>query len=92
MAIVARFTPEGMTAAKYDEIIEKLEAAGAGSPAGRTFHVCFGDTNNLKVSDIWESRESFASFGETLKPILQEVGVDPGTPDIIEVYNTIVGA
>jgi hypothetical protein len=89
MAVVIRFTSPGMTAAKYDEIVKRLEASGAGSPAGRQYHVCFGDPESLRVSDIWDSRESFEKFGETLKPILQELEIDPGQPEIIEVYNTI---
>lgn len=91
MAIVIRFTSDGMDAAKYDEIISRLEAAGAGSPSGRLYHVCFGDPNNLRVSDIWDSMDNFQKFGETLMPILGEVGVDPGTPEVIEVHNTISG-
>ena len=70
MAVVLRVITPGLTAAKYDEIVKKLDAAGAGSPAGRLYHVCFGDTNDLRVSDIWESREAFEKFGETLKPIM----------------------
>ena len=91
MAVVLRFSPQGMTAAKYDEIVKRLEQVGAGSPAGRLYHVCFGDENNLRVSDIWDSTESFERFGETLRPILQELGVDSGEPEIIEVYNIIEG-
>lgn len=91
MAIVMRFTSDGMTAAKYDEVVKRLEQAGAGSPAGRQFHVCFGDKANLRVSDIWESRDAFDRFGETLLPILKELGIDPGTPEVYEVYNTITG-
>ena len=81
MAFVFRFTAPGMTAAKYDETVKRLEQAGAGSPAGRLFHVCFGDKENLKVSDIWDSRES-----------LQELCVDVGEPEFIEVHNIIEGA
>lgn len=92
MAVVLRFTPKGMTSAKYDECVKRLEQAGAGSPAGRLYHVCFGDKNNLRVSDIWDSRESFEKFGQTLKPILEELGIDSGEPDVLEVYNTIEGA
>ena len=92
MAILLRFTPDGMTSAKYDEVISRLEAAGAGSPAGRIFHAAFGDPNNLHVSDVWDSRESFAKFGEKLKPILEELGVDSGEPQIIEVHNMIFGS
>jgi hypothetical protein len=92
MAFVFRFTSPGLTAAKYDETVKRLEQAGAGSPAGRLFHVCFGDKENLKVSDIWDSRESFEKFGETLQPIMQELGVDVGEPEFIEVHNIIEGA
>lgn len=92
MAVVMRFTSDGMTTAKYDEVVKRLEQAGAGAPAGRLYHVCFGDKNNLRVSDIWESTEAFDRFGQTLRPILEEVGIDPGEPEIIEVYNIIEGS
>lgn len=92
MAVVLRFAPQGMTAAKYDECTTRLEQAGAGSPAGRLYHVCFGDKNNLRVSDIWDSRESFERFGQTLMPILEELGIDSGEPEVQEVYNIREGA
>lgn len=76
-----------MTADKYYEIIRRLDEAGAGSPEGRLYHVCFGDCDNLRVSDIWTSVESFQKFGETLTPILNELGVDPGEPEVIDVHN-----
>ena len=91
MAMVVRFTPNGMNAEKYDEIIRRLEAAGAGSPTGRLYHVCFGDKENLSVSDIWDSMENFQAFGMTLMPILHGLGVDPGQPQLIEIHNIIVG-
>jgi hypothetical protein len=91
MSIVIRFAPPAMTAAKYDECIKRLEEAGAGAPAGRLYHVCFGDKDQLRVSDIWDSRESFEQFGQTLMPILQDLGIDPGEPEIIEVHNIIEG-
>ncbi len=89
MAIVIRFTPQAMNAAKYDEIIRRLEAAGAGAPAGRLYHVCFGDKENLRVSDIWDSMENFEEFGKTMLPIMQDLGVDPAEPEILEVHNII---
>jgi hypothetical protein len=92
MAVVLRATTPGFTAAKYDELVKKLEAAGAGSPAGRQYHVCFGDTDNLRVSDIWESREAFEKFGETLRPIMQEMGIAAPQIEFFEVHNIIEGA
>jgi len=91
MAVVLRFTSPGMTPAKYEETVKRLEQAGAGSPAGRLYHVCFGDKDNLRVSDIWDSRESFDRFGKTLRPILEELGIDPGEPEVLEVHNIIEG-
>jgi hypothetical protein len=91
MSFVLTFAPSGMTAARYDECVEKLNAAGAGSPKGRSYHVCYGDPNSLQVTDVWESMEDFQAFGETLIPILQSLGVDPGQPTPQEVRNIIVG-
>ena len=91
MAVVLRATTPGFTAAKYDELVKRLEAAGAGSPAGRLYHVCFGDPNELRVSDIWESQEAFEKFGETLKPLMQEMGFAPPQIEFFEVHNIIVG-
>jgi hypothetical protein len=92
MAVVLRFAPTGFTSAKYDECLRKLEEAGAGSPAGRLYHVCFGDKNNLRISDIWDSKESFERFAQTLAPILEELGIERPEPEEFPVYNTIEGA
>ncbi|MEQ1762160.1 MAG: hypothetical protein ABL984_03335 [Pyrinomonadaceae bacterium] len=91
MAVVVRFAPTGLTEASYAECLTKLDAAGAGSPAGRLFHVCFGDKDNLRVSDIWDSRESFEQFSQKLGPILGELGVK-GEPEFIEIHNIIEGS
>jgi len=89
MAIAISFTPQSMNAAKYDEVIRRLEQAGAGAPDGRRYHVCYGSEDALRVLDIWESSAQFEKFGETLIPILQAVGVDPGQPEISDLHNTI---
>ena len=38
------------------------------------------------MSEIWDSREQFAAFGERLMPILAEVGINPGEPEFLEVH------
>ena len=91
MAVVLRATTPGFTATKYDELVKRLDAAGAGSPAGRLYHVCFGDTDNLRVSDIWESREAFEKFGESLRPLMQEMGFATPEIEFFEVHNIIEG-
>lgn len=91
MAVVLRFTTQGLTETKYSEIDRRLREAGAGSPAGRLYHVCFGDKNNLRVSDIWDSKESFEKFGATLWPIMEELQIPEGQLEFLDVHNIIVG-
>ena len=91
MPFAVSFSPVSMNTAKYDEVIRQLEAAGAGAPAGRLYHACYGAPDNLQVFDVWDSMESFDVFGQTLRPILQQVGVDPGTPSVQEIHNLIKG-
>jgi hypothetical protein len=91
MSFVVRFVPKSMSAQQYDQVIKRLEAAGAGSPPGRLFHVAFGPLDALRVSDVWDTHENFERFGQTLMPILQEAGVDPGEPEFIDVHNIIAG-
>lgn len=89
MAIGVYFHPASMSAQQYDEAIRRLEAAGAGRPPGRLHHSCFGPDGSLMVYDVWESQAAFEAFGETLMPILKEIGLDPGEPDIMPVHNMI---
>ena len=91
MAIGIYFAPTAMSADQYDTIVRKLEAAGAGHPAGRSYHACFGSAGKLAVFDVWDSQAAFDRFGETLMPILKEVGADPGQPQVMPIHNVIVG-
>ena len=87
MAIAVVFNPPAITAAQYDEAVQRLNAVGAGTPAGRVYHVCFGPSDKLRVFDLWESQESFDAFGQTLIPILVEIGLDVGEPEVLDVHN-----
>jgi hypothetical protein len=89
MSILIRFAPAALTAAQYDESIRKLGAAGDFPPDGLDYHVCFGEEGALRVSEIWDSREQLEAFGERLMPVLSEVGIDPGEPEIVEIHNIV---
>lgn len=91
MAIGVYVQNEGFTLDKYNEALKKLEAAGAGAPQGRTYHFAFGDENHVLVFDIWESQEAFEKFGETLVPVLGELGITLAQPMVSPIFNTIVG-
>lgn len=91
MTLTVFFTPRSMTTAQYDEVIQRLEEAGKGAPHGRSFHVCFGSGDDLRVVDVWDSQEAFDAFAKTLGPILKETGVDSRDPEISEAHNVIEG-
>jgi len=89
MSVLVRFAPSALTAAQYDESIQKLEDVGDFPADGLDYHVCFGTEGSLRVSEIWDSREQLEAFGQRLMPVLAEVGIDPGEPEILEVHNVI---
>jgi hypothetical protein len=91
MALGMYFTPSSFSPARYDEAIKRLEEAGAGAPPGRLHHVAVETDGQIQVFDIWDSEESFQAFGATLVPILTELGVDPGQPQVSPVHNVIKG-
>ena len=85
------FTHGGFTRAKYDDVIKNLEAAGAGAPKGRSFHVALESNGEIQVFDVWDSQEDFDAFGATLLPILAGQDVELNDPMVASVYNVIEG-
>lgn len=90
MAILAAFTVEGATAAKYDEVIQRLTDIGLRVPDGQLYHICYGDRDRLQVIDVYESQAQLDAFGAKLGPILQELGIT-AKASVHEVYNIIQG-
>ncbi len=88
MAIGVYFAP-ALRETQYDQCIEKNEPAGAGMPAGRQYHACLATRPRCRSSAM-----GFAAtdhFGETLMPILREIGADPVQPQIMPILNIIKG-
>ena len=91
MALGIYFVHMGFTPEKYDKAIKKLEAAGAGSPKGRSNHFALESDGAIQVFDVWDSMEDFEAFGETLVPVLAELGVELTEPSIATIFNSISG-
>jgi hypothetical protein len=91
MSMLARFTPaSSVTTEQYDQSIQRLEQGGDFPPAGLEYHVAFMSADgDLRVSEIWESQQQFEAFGQRLMPLLNEVGIDPGQPEILQIHNII---
>jgi hypothetical protein len=83
MAIVAVFQGPNLTREHYEESISRLtggkktrmEDPSDWPVEGLLVHVTGQGPNGFRVVDVWESEEAFRRFGETLMPILQEIGV-----------------
>jgi hypothetical protein len=79
-----------VTKEKYDESLRRLKEAGEFPPEGMELHVAFGPEDNMRVSEVWDSREQLQAFGDRLMPILTDIGIEfSGEPDIFEVHNAI---
>jgi hypothetical protein len=87
--LVIRFSPPSLTAEQYDEVVRRLSADGVFPADGLDYELCFGSEGKLKVSQVWDSKEQLDAFGERLKPILADMGINPGEPEVLEVHNTI---
>ncbi len=63
--------------------------SGNWPPDGLDYHVAFGPSSDLRVSEIWDSREKWEAFLEHLMPLLADAGIQvAGEPEVFEVHNT----
>lgn len=96
MAIVVVFDVPGMTQAQYEQSVEKLTGrpgpvkSSADWPvAGLVSHAAAATDNGWLVVDVWESEEAFRQFGETLVPILREIGLPDARPRTYPAFNVV---
>ena len=89
MSILVRFSPPSMTAEQYDSILARLTEEGIQPAPGLELEVCYGAGDQMKVSLLFDSQEELDAFGERLAPILEEMKLDPGEPEVLEVHNII---
>lgn len=89
MSVLIRFAPASLTAEQYDESVRRLEEAGDWPPDGLDYHVCFGSEGSLRVSEVWDSQQQLEAFGERLMPVLSEIGIEPGEPEVMAIHNIV---
>ncbi|MFF3346916.1 hypothetical protein [Streptomyces sp. NPDC002779] len=96
MSVVVVHELPGMTQAQYEQSVERL--TGRPGPltspsdwpvAGLVSHTAAPTSDGWLVVDVWESEEAFREFGETLGPILQELGIPETTPRIYPVLTVV---
>ena len=88
MPVLIRYAGGGLTRAQYDEVAERLQAQGYWPAEGLILHVGFGPDGDMRVSEVWESRETLEAFQQRLFPILQDVGAPTSPePELFDVYH-----
>jgi hypothetical protein len=95
--VVAVFQAPSLTQERYEESVRRLTGGESrlSSPAdwpveGLLAHVAGQGESGFRVVDVWESEDAFRRFGETLMPILQEIGVE-GQPEIYPAHTFVSG-
>lgn len=89
MSLIIRFSPPALTAKQYDEAVRRLYDDGVLPAAGLDYEICFGQDGNLKVSQVWDSQEQLDAFAARLMPILADLNIEAGEPEVLEVHNII---
>jgi hypothetical protein len=89
MSIVVRFAGHSVTREQYDEVTRRLEESGDWPADGLDYHVFFGSEGDMRVSEVWDSREQFEAFGERLMPILKDIGIDVPEPEVFEAHKIV---
>ncbi len=85
MSVVLVHHGPSVTQERYEETVRRLTGGKSqmDSPSdwpveGLLVHAAGQGPQGFRVVDVWESEEACNQFGETLAPILQEVGItDP---------------
>ena len=88
MRVLIHYSPAWLTAEQYDEatrVIREIKFL----PEGLEYHVCFGSDGQLQITEIWASREQYEAFRQWRGPVLSRVGIDPGEPEVLEIYRVI---
>jgi hypothetical protein len=89
VSTLIRFSPPSLTAEQYDTAVRRLYEQGVLPAEGLDYEICFGSGDKFKVSQVWDSPEQMEAFGKRLTPILDELGINPGEPEIVEVHHII---
>ena len=95
MPVVAVFQSPSLTQERYEESVRRLTDGKSRleSPAdwpveGLLAHASGQGASGFRVVDVWESEDAFRRFGDTLMPVLQEIGVE-GQPEIYPAHTFV---
>ncbi len=92
MALIAFFRDiRNCPTETYYETLRRLDQAGAGNPQGQLFHVMYVEDGKPHVIDVFDTDENFEAFGAVLMPILADLGIEAGPPEVKQLENYMAG-
>ena len=87
MPIAVYFHHPNLTLEQFDEVDRRVhEATGGAEPGGLIHHSVYGADGDLQTFEIWASGDAFEAFGQLLRPIITELGVQAGQPVIMPLH------
>jgi hypothetical protein len=82
LAVVIVHQGAGLTRESYQEAVRRvtggkaqLESAADWPAEGLLVHTAGEAEGGFRIVDVWESEEAVQRFGETLMPVLEELGI-----------------
>ncbi len=97
MPVVVVQQGPSLTQDRYEETVRRLTGGKSSleSPAdwpveGLLVHAAGEGANGFRVVDVWESEDAFRGFGDTLMPILQELGIEE-QPEVYPAHTFVSG-
>ena len=89
--IMAMFTGRGFTKDMYDRLRKEVNWEGERID-GWMFHaVCFDESGDLRMINIWESREQMSeAFASRLGPVMRKIGIPAPEAEVLPAYNVNV--
>jgi hypothetical protein len=94
MAVVLVIQAPGLTREQYEQSVKMVSKRGVvESPAdwpvkGLLAHIAGEGPNGFRVVDVWATEDAMRTFGETLLPALNELGVD-AKPEIYPAHTFV---
>ena len=88
---VARIIHTQIGTDEYDQMRERLGIGGT-PPTGGLFHVAaIGGDGNVRIVEVWDSREQAEAWGEKVAAAREEAGLGGAPPSIeyLEVHSIV---
>ena len=92
MAIAAHLvnTSKSDSREAYQEAWRRIDEQGLRHPVGRQSHTAWLLGDVLHVVDVWDSEDDMNTWLKTLRPILQDSGMElAGPPEVGELLQTV---